>query len=126
MSLFLLSVVAASFPFFLPLIFIAVVLHVRSTLKEFPKQLVLLPLFLGRREAQGILSYETVEQGIQWLDLASWIGFILQGLGAARILLASSAVISRALSLLRALLFSCVLTFCFVSSLGLQPSHSAC
>lgn len=59
------SVLAASFPFFLPLIFIAVVLHVRSTLKEFPMQLVLLPLFLGRREAQGILSYETVEQGIQ-------------------------------------------------------------
>lgn len=35
------------------------------TLKEFPTQLVLLPLFLGRREAQEILSYETVEQGIQ-------------------------------------------------------------
>lgn len=28
-------------------------------------QLVLLPLFLGRQEAQGILSCEIVEQGIQ-------------------------------------------------------------
>lgn len=61
---FPLSVEAASFPFFLPHIFIAVVLHVRSTLREFPTQLVLLPLFLGRQEAQGVLSYGTVEQGI--------------------------------------------------------------
>lgn len=50
---------------FSPLIFIAVVLHVRSTLREFPRQLVLLPLFPGRQEAQGVLAYETVEQGIQ-------------------------------------------------------------
>lgn len=50
---------------FSPLVFIAVVLHVRSTLREFPRQLVPLPLFPGRREAQRILVYETVEQGIQ-------------------------------------------------------------
>lgn len=124
--LFLLSVEAASFPFFLPLIFIAAVLHVRSTLREFPTQLVLLPLFLGRQEAQGVLSYGTVEQGIQWLDLASWEIFILQCLGPAKTLSASSPVTSSALSLLQALLFSWDLTFCFVSSLGLQPSHPAC
>lgn len=45
----------------------------RSTLREFPMQLVLLPLFPGRQEAQGILSCEIVEQGIHWLDLASWL-----------------------------------------------------
>lgn len=49
---------------FSPLIFIAVVLHVRATLREFPRQLVPLPLFPGRWEAQGILAYETMEQGI--------------------------------------------------------------